>query len=81
MAVYASSVIDAEDLTRRLPKMGAVKTNRKRWVTDWKYKTFAWWERRKKLAKYIRMQNISNIKDTNNRRKMAGLPMIRRAKS
>jgi len=39
--------------------MGAVKTNRKRWVTeygipDWKYKAFAWWERRKKLAKYIR---------------------------
>jgi hypothetical protein len=61
--------------------MGAVKTNRKRWVTDRKYKTFAWWERRKKLTKYIRMQNISDIKDTNNRRKIAGLPMIRRAKS
>jgi hypothetical protein len=61
--------------------MGAVKTNRKRWVTDWKYETFAWWERRKKLAKYIRMQNISEIKDTNNRRKMAGLPLIRQGKS
>lgn len=61
--------------------MGAVKTNRKRWITAQEYKTLAWWERRKKLAKYIQMQNISDIKDTNNRRKMAGLPLIRRAKS
>lgn len=66
--------------------MGAVKTNRKRWVTEygipnWKYKTLAWWERRKKLAKYIRMQNISDIKDTNNRRKMHGQPLIRRVMS
>lgn len=60
--------------------MGAVKTNRKRWITDQEYKTLAWWERRKKLAKYIRMQNISDIKDTNNRRKMAGLKVIRRGK-
>lgn len=60
--------------------MGAVKTNRKRWITDQEYKTLAWWERRKKLAKYIRMQKINtlDIKDTNNRRKMAGLPLIRR---
>jgi hypothetical protein len=60
--------------------MGAVRTNRKRWITDSKYKTLAWWERRKKLAKYIRMQNINtlDIKDTNNRRKMAGLPLIRK---
>ena len=61
--------------------MGAVRTNRKRWITEQEYKTLAWWERRKKLAKYIRMQNILDIKDTNNRRKMAGLPLIRRAKS
>ena len=61
--------------------MGAVRTNRKRWITEQEYKTLAWWERRKKLAKYIRMQNIADIKDTNNRRKMAGLPLIRRAKS
>jgi len=60
--------------------MGAVRTSRKRWITESKWKTLAWWERRKKLAKYIRMQNISDIKDTNNRRKMAGLPLIRRAK-
>ena len=62
--------------------MGAVRTNRKRWITDSEYKTLAWWERRKKLAKYIRMQNINrlDIKDTNNRRKMAGLPLIRKAK-
>lgn len=61
--------------------MGAVRTNRKRWITEQEYKTLAWWERRKKLAKYIRMRNIADIKDTNNRRKMAGLPLIRRAKS
>lgn len=60
--------------------MGAVRTSRKRWITESKYKTLAWWERRKKLTRYIRMQNINNldIKDTNNRRKMAGLPLIRR---
>ena len=58
--------------------MGAVRTNRKRWITEQEYKTLAWWERRKKLAKYIRMQNIADIKDTNNRRKMAGLPLIRK---
>ena len=60
--------------------MGAVRTNRKRWITESKWKTLAWWERRQKLAKYIRMQNINTLdsKDTNNRRKMAGLPLIRR---
>jgi hypothetical protein len=58
--------------------MGAVRTNRKRWITEQEYKTLAWWERRKKLAKYIRMQNILSVKDTNNRRKMAGLPLIRK---
>ena len=59
--------------------MGAVRTNRKRWITEQEYKTLAWWERRKKLAKYIRMQHINalDIKDTNNRRKMAGLPLRR----
>ena len=58
--------------------MGAVRTNRKRWLTESKYKTLAWWERRKKLARYIRMQNISE--DMNNRRKMAGLPLRRKTK-
>jgi len=60
--------------------MGAVRTSRKRWITESKWKTLAWWERHQKLKKYIRMQNINNldIKNTNNRRKMAGLPLIRR---
>lgn len=60
--------------------MGAVRTSRKRWITESKWKTLTWWERRQKLEKYIRMQNINNldIKDTNNRRKMTGLPLIRR---
>ena len=61
--------------------MGAVRTNRKRWITKSNWRTLTWWERRKKLAKYIRMQNILDIKDTNNRRKMAGLPLRRKAKS
>jgi len=60
-------------------KMGAVRTSRKRWITNSTYKTLAWWERRQKLTRYIRMQHINtlDIKDTNNRRKMAGLPLRR----
>ena len=60
--------------------MGAVRTSRKRWITESKWKTLALWERRKNLMRYIRMQHLNtfDIKDTNNRRKMAGLPLIRK---
>jgi hypothetical protein len=54
--------------------MGAVKTNRLGIVDDAKYQKYA-----KKEIQYYQQQ-YAEI-ETNNRRKMAGLPLIRRAKS
>ena len=60
--------------------MGAVKTNRRRKTmerSDGWYGSFVEWERVDKGYKdYLRC-----IDGDNNRRKMAGLPMIRRARS
>jgi hypothetical protein len=60
--------------------MGAVKTNRREKTmerSDGWYSSFVEWERVDKGYKdYLR-----DIHGSNNRRKMAGLPLIRRAKS
>jgi len=83
MAVYASSVIDAEDLTRRLPKMGAVKTSRhSKIIAIGEFNILKGTLRDlQKLCKRLRNEMARHYKTTNNRRKMAGLPLMRRAKS
>lgn len=67
--------------------MGAVKTNRKREALSWtgyvesRYgivqKYDRWYKRDERLWIYW----LAGTSEPNNRRKMAGLPLIRRAKS
>ena len=86
MAVYASSVIDAEDLTRRLPKMGAVKTNRRWIVSECNYKgSYAELEKEMRIngriLREIHIRTRRHEDFVNNRRKMHGQPLIRRVMS
>lgn len=64
--------------------MGAVKTNRRTKSIDWKYyinKSFL--KQHNKFFKrlYQSLRDDMPWRGQNNRRKMAGLPLIRRAKS
>jgi hypothetical protein len=59
--------------------MGAVKTNRREKALSWSYG----YECKYGIAEWLYkgLSLIMERRESNNRRKMAGLPMIRRAKS
>lgn len=87
MAKYVSNAINVEDLMRKrgIYKMGAVKTNRRvkalnqSGYTDDKFgRTEKFWREERKNVDFMRYISPKTFGEVNNRRKMVGLPLMRR---